>query len=137
MVRVLYSGIVGALQGGYSNCFASIEVQFFPGQPAVAAFDSTGSVQSITIDHPLGDSVTLSLSALNQGNVLIFGFQPMVQPITPTITQLVSVDTVFVLTSITLALPPLPPGTALYCQGLVIDPFGVLRSTRSVRALWP
>ena len=36
-----------------------------------------------------------------------------------------------------LALPPLPPGTALYCQGLVVDPFGVLRSTGSVRALWP
>jgi hypothetical protein len=137
VVRVLYSGSAAAPQGSYAQSSVNLAAQFLPGQPAVTAFDSTGAGQSITIAHPLGDSVSLSLSPFNQANVLVFGLQPLVQPITPTVTQLVTVDTVFALSSITLALPPLPPGTALYCQGLVVDPFGVLRSTGSVRALWP
>ncbi|HZN37758.1 MAG TPA: hypothetical protein VFD82_03085 [Planctomycetota bacterium] len=37
--------------------------------------------------------------------------------------------------SITVPLPPLPPGT-LYAQGLVLDSGGTLRGTNSVRFLW-
>ncbi len=137
VVRVIYTASASASQGSYSTGTASVAVQFFPNQPDIRVFDTTGAGQSIGINHPIGDSVTLSLNTSNQMNVLCFGFQPMVNPLLPTVTQLISIDAYFVASSVTMTLPPLPPGTALYSQGLVIDWLGNLRSTSSVRALWP
>jgi hypothetical protein len=116
----------------------TVQGQFFPNEPAIHSFDATGAGTTLRVDHPAGDTVTLSIGGLFQPPVLLaFGFQPVVVPLAPYVTQLVTLDTVFAIGSITLTLPALPSGTALYCQGLVLQPSNVLISSNSVRAIWP
>ena len=57
-------------------------------------------------------------------------------PLLPNVTQLVTLDYVFATNTMTMNLPALPSGTALYCQGLAATASGLF-STNSVRALWP
>ena len=117
---------------------AQIEAQFFPGQPAVQLFDVTGAGAGISAQHALDNSVFLATGGPPQlASVLVFGQQPTSVTITPLLTQLVTIDAVVFDSSVTLPLPLLPPGSALYCQGLVVDTGGVLRSTPSIRAVWP
>jgi hypothetical protein len=116
-----------------------VEAQFFPGEPAVHSFATMGAGAWIAIDHGISGVVTLSIGHANQTPLLLaFGAQPVQVQILPTVTLLVTLDAIFpVGPTITLPLPPMPPGTAIYCQGLVLDSLSTLRSTNSVRALWP
>jgi len=69
---------------------------------------------------------------------MAFGGTAVSVPLWPYVTVLVSPDVLIGIGaggSITVPLPPLPPGT-LYAQGLVLDSGGTLRGTNSVRFLW-
>jgi hypothetical protein len=115
----------------------SLQAQFYPNEPAVHAFDTTGAGTMLSVDHTTGNSVTIGLSTALQTPVLLaFGFDSLVAPLAPGVTLLVTPDVIFPVGSMTLSLPPLPPGTTLFCQGLVMQ-FGAYRSSNSVRAIWP
>jgi hypothetical protein len=114
-----------------------LDARFFPGEPAISVFDTTGAGAAVGIGHPIGSgSATLSIGTPAETPVLMaIGAFPTVVPLLPTVT--VSPDvTLAGLGSITLPLPPFPAGTAIWFQGLVIDIGGTPRSTPSVRALW-
>jgi len=117
----------------------TVQVLFFPDEPVVTPFDDTGASAVLTADHTLSNDLTLSLDYLSQQapGLLVFGTQPVSIPILPTVTQLVAIDTWFPVTTATFALPLLPPGIEVYCQGLVADSTGTLRSSNSIRAIWP
>ena len=55
----------------------------------------------------------------------------------PTVTVLVTLDVLLATGSLTLPAVPLPPGTTLYVQGLVVGATHTLRSSNSVRLYWP
>lgn len=116
----------------------SVTARFYPGQPAVREFDATGAGTDLLVEHTPLDEVTIAMEAnANQTPLLLaIGFEPLVNPVLPGVTQLVSLDAILAVPSLTLELPPLPPGTELFCQGLVIQA-GTLRSSNSVRAIWP
>jgi hypothetical protein len=127
--------VVGAPNNG--GIGLSLAAQFFPGQVVVSSFDTTGAGTNLVITRPAANTVTVALPTFLQTPVLLaFGMQPTQVPLTPFVTQLVTLDSVFAVGSMTLTLPTLPPGTELYCQGLVLQ-FGTLRSSNSVRAIWP
>lgn len=119
----------------------TLRCQFLPGQPIVDYFDTTGASAQLMRSHSTANVVTLD--SWTPGAVLpsvfVFGTQSMVAPVPglPTVTQLVSIDAIAVANQLTLPMPALPPGTVLYCQGLVVDSAGTLRSTNSLRATWP
>jgi hypothetical protein len=69
--------------------------------------------------------------------VLAFGAQPVSIPLLPTVTVLVTLDWLVATGSMTLPAVPLPPGTAIYVQGLVLDATSTLRSSNSLLAYWP
>ncbi|HZN40797.1 MAG TPA: hypothetical protein VFD82_18475 [Planctomycetota bacterium] len=115
----------------------TIEAQFFPGEPAVAPFATFSGASTMSVDHGSPGMVTLSIAGPGLTPVLMaFGGTALSVPWLPYVTVLVSPDVLIGTTgSITLQLPPLPPG-ALYAQGLVVDSVGTLRGTNSVRFLW-
>lgn len=115
----------------------TLQLEFLPGQPVVAPF-APGNA-TLAFDHSPTDLLTLTLpSYLGITPLLIvLGSAPTQVPILPQVTQLVTLDVVVAAPSLTFALPPLPPGTAVYAQGLVIVPPGDLVSTGSLRMLWP
>lgn len=120
------------------SAMAQMEVQFFPGQPAVEWFDATGAQAGIVWQHAPDDTVTVGVATPGlAGGVIVIGAQPTSASITPWVTQLVTIDAVVFQSSMTVSMPTLPPGSALYCQGLAWDGGGILRSTPSLRALWP
>ncbi len=130
---------IASLSGGWSVDSASmtVEAQFFPGQAAVQYFDATGASASLIGIHALNDHVVLILENGTTPGILVFGTQPLQLSVVglPSVTQLVSIDTFVVANFLDLPMPSLPPGTALYSQGLVVG--SVLRSSNSIRALWP
>ncbi len=128
------------------------EAQFLPDEPTVTPFDDTGAFQRLSIDHKADNTLTIGAQVSPPGvwpfpaataAILVFGSQPVVIPALPSVTQLVTIDAWFAMTatfpvsSMTLALPSLPPGTEAYCQALLILTDGSLRSSNSLRALWP
>ncbi|MGB3969157.1 MAG: hypothetical protein WBO45_20655 [Planctomycetota bacterium] len=137
VVRVQWQAGLALLVQDNQGMGASLQVQYFPGQPAVGSFSTVGASSVLAVNQGM-NTVTLSMGGGGHAPlVMAFGFQPVVVPLLPTVTQLVSLDSVFAIGSITLSLPVLPSGAALYAQGLVADTWGTLRSTNSVRALWP
>ncbi|MCA3009551.1 MAG: hypothetical protein INH34_14350 [Phycisphaerales bacterium] len=138
LIRVTLSAsfsVVGAPNNGGNGL--SLSAQFFPGEVAVASFDTTGAGTTLGITRPNGSTVTIALPTFLQTPVLLaFGLQPTQLPLAPSVTQLVTLDSVFAVGAMTLTLPPLPSGTELYCQGLALQ-FGAFRSSNSVRAIWP
>jgi hypothetical protein len=127
--------VVGTPNNGGTGL--TLSAQFFPGQVAVSSFDTTGAGTTLVITRPAASTVSIALPTFLQTPVLLaFGMQPTQVPLAPSVTQLVTLDSVFAVGSMTLTLPPLPPGTELYCQGLVLQ-FGTFRSSNSVRAVWP
>ncbi|HEU4419136.1 MAG TPA: hypothetical protein VFT55_09370, partial [Planctomycetota bacterium] len=139
VVRVRFGVFAQSYQSPYITTGVVVEAQFFPGEPAVHTFDTIGAHAWIGIDHGFGGTVTLTIGNPSHTPVLLaFGAQPVQVPILPTVTLCVTLDAIYpVGPLITLPLPPLAPGTAIYCQGLVLDSIGTPRSTNSVRALWP
>ncbi|HEX6813653.1 MAG TPA: hypothetical protein VF384_18685 [Planctomycetota bacterium] len=123
----------------YVNLHRTIEALFIPNAPVVTPFATTGTGAAMTISHAFPGTVTLTIGPPPFTPALIvFGATPLNVPLLPTVTILVSPDILIAnVGSITLPLPPLPSGTAIYAQGLVIDTAAVPRSTNSVRALWP
>ena len=115
----------------------SIVASFYPGEPAVAPFATFSGAATMSVDHGSPGTVTLSIVGPGLTPVLMaFGGTAISVPWLPHVTVLVSPDVLIGTTgSITLQLPPLPPG-ALYAQGLAVDSAGTLRGTNSVRFLW-
>lgn len=115
--------------------------QFFPQQAAIEPFDDTGATASLWSSHGLDDTASLSLRYQYQPvpGLIAFGTQPLVAPVPglPFVTQLVLIDTFVIAGDLAFLMPQLPPGTAIFAQGLVVDPTGTPRSSNSVRALWP
>jgi hypothetical protein len=131
------SGAVGCL-GVSSNM--KIEAQFFPGEPVVASFATFSGAATMSFDQGSQGMVTLSIgSPLLTPIFMVIGGTPISVPLLPSVTALVSPDIVIATPSgsLTLLTTPLPPGTALFVQGLVADAAGTPRGTNSVRALWP
>jgi len=138
-IRLVYDGYSGA--GGPTIAAitnATLEVLFFPNEPVIAPLATTNTGATMAIDHSLSGTVTLVIGPAPFAPALMaFGGTPINVPLLPTVTVLVSPDFLIAnVGSITLPLPPFPPGTAIYAQGLVIDTLGRPRSTNSIRALW-
>jgi hypothetical protein len=114
-----------------------LTAQFVLDPVQVAPFDTTGAGSVLTISQFQPTSVTLHVGNPGETPLLLaFGAAPLQMPVLPTITLLVTLDALYPIGVMTLPLPPLPPGTAIYAQGLVLDAGGVPRSTNSIRALW-
>ncbi|MFY9341520.1 MAG: hypothetical protein WAT39_03460 [Planctomycetota bacterium] len=115
-----------------------VEVQFFPDQPAVQTFANTGAGGLLSFVHAFDNTLTLTNGYVWQTPVLmVIGAQPVNIPVMPGVTLLVSLDMICYGSPIIVVPPQLPPGTALYVQGLVVDAGSVPRSTNSLRVLWP
>lgn len=139
-LRLTYELVVGSSgSSGLVSASMIVQAQFFPDEPAMHWFDWTGATESLLVSHPEGSCVTLSLptSAGQVPIAIAIGFQPVVQPLLPTVTQLVTLDAVFFVGSLTILLPDLPSGSAVYSQGLTLSTQGLLRGSNSVRAIWP
>lgn len=144
VLRVAYSFTVSSLSSsGFavptSSASMTIEAEFFPDQPALQTFDTTAAGAQLVTQHSTNNAVSLAIGSLSlpQPGWLIFGFQPTLVVWAPTITQLVTADTILAVSAMTIVPPVLPPGTALYVQGLAILPGNALATTNSVRCLWP
>ncbi|MBL8756555.1 MAG: hypothetical protein JNK15_24890 [Planctomycetes bacterium] len=117
----------------------SVEVvaEFFPGEPVVTQFDTTGAGAALAFSQSQGQ-VTLALGTPTSTPLfLAFGAQPIQVQVLPTVTALVTLDIILATGNLTLPAVPLPPGTILYVQGLVLDASGTPRSSPSLRAYWP
>jgi len=117
----------------------SLVGEFFPGQTAVARFAAGWPSAQLTSTCLGNDRWQLDASGLGSALtpiLLVVGFQPTNVPLALGLTQLVSVDAVLPGGSFVFDLPPLPPGFALYAQGLMAQPHGNLLATNSVRAVW-
>ncbi|MCU0865523.1 MAG: hypothetical protein MUC36_17195 [Planctomycetes bacterium] len=134
---------VGALGANSQQHGASITVRghFLPFEPTVRPFDQTGAVLTLVARQSLANVVTLQAFAPNlvMPTVFVFGTVPLVASIPglPTVTQLVGIDAWVVADYLTVPLPALPQGAAIYCQALGITSSGTLRSSNSVAAIWP
>ena len=115
-----------------------VDAQFFPDQPVVSQFQCAVGAFALEHRHSEDNHVTISMSSPFTG-LLVFGAQPLNVPAPgiPNVTQLVSIDAVVFASSVTLPLPFLPHGSALYAQGLAVEASGTLRSSCSIRADWP
>jgi len=126
---------------GSSVAIASmvIEAQFFPGQPAVQTYDLSGATAELLATHHPDDTLDLRLEyeSLQPPGVIIFGLQPTSVPLLQTATQLVQTGFVAPGNNLLVALPQLPPGTTVFCQGFIVDGTAALRSSPSLRVLWP
>lgn len=144
-IRLRYRcDIVAAALGSSADHNATtmtVTCQFFPHQAVIGSFDDTDATASLWSSHWLDDTASLSLRHQGQPvpGLIAFGAQPLVVPVPglPFVTQLVQIDTFVIGTDLAFLMPQLPPGTAIFAQGLAIDPAGELRSSNSVRALWP
>jgi hypothetical protein len=142
LVEILFHSDCGAnALLGHHGASMTVEAQFFPGQAVVDEFAVTGASADLGWEHRLDDTVFLTPgcpypTCFAAASLVVFGVQPMTVPITPTLVQLVSIDAVAAAPFAAL-MPPMPPGSLLYCQGLVLDTTGALRGTRSMRAFWP
>lgn len=116
-----------------------IEAQFFPNQPAVQTYDQSGATAELHATHHPDDSLELHLEyeSLQPPGVLTFGLQPTNVPLLPTATQLVQTGLLSSGNNLLVQLPQLPAGTAVFCQGFVVAAGGTLRSSPSLRVLWP
>ena len=129
----------GSLQYGQfptsMNAVLDLQAEFFPGQPALHQFDTAGASATLATTHLPDNTATLALGSPTQPlpGWLVFGFQPTLASWSPTVTQLVTADSIIAVNSMSLLLPDLPPGTALFAQGLAILPGNVLATTDSVR----
>lgn len=137
-----YNQAAAAVSGsGSSAVLASmvIEAQFFPGQPAVQTYDRAGATAELLALHHPDDSLELQLEyeSLQPPGVLIFGVQPIGVQLLPTAMQLVQAGFLAPVNNLLVGLPQLPSGAAVFCQGFAVDPSGALRSSPSVRVLWP
>jgi len=113
------------------------ELQFFPDQPVLERFGTFNFHSYIQVDHGLGNVVDLQLYPSGQPGLFAFGTQATSVVWTPQLTQLVVVDTFVVANQLQLAMPLLPPGTEILCQGLTVSPTGSLQATAGLRAFWP
>jgi hypothetical protein len=118
----------------FASTSLAMRIEFFPGQAAVTEYDTTGAGAGLLFSHLADDTITLDVPG-----ILVLGATPMVQPIPgfPGLVQLVSADVVVPATSIHLPMPRLPPGSALYAQGIGLSSSGTLVGSRSLRALLP
>lgn len=140
-LRVRLTGLSSSGYWGFYNfTFAhlSFSARFFPNQSVVAPFAFPQSFVGLLFSHDANDLVTLSLTN-PWPSLIAFGAQPMNFPVPgfPTLTQLVSIDAVAFANSVTLPMPALPHGSALYAQGLAVGPTGTLQCSHSIRAYWP
>jgi hypothetical protein len=142
VIRLIYSPHAIASQGQVVNSVSAsrrIEAHFFPGEPAIAPFATFNGASTMSVYHGSSNTVSLSIAGTGLTPVLMaFGGTAVSVPLWPFVTVLVSPDVLIGVGaggSITVPLPPLPPGT-LYAQGLVLDSLGTLRGTNSVRFLW-
>jgi len=135
VIRLTYNTSTFAVNSATAT--RTIEAQFFPGEPAVAPFATFAGAATMSVTHSVLGWVNLSIAGPGLTPVLMaFGGTATSVPWLPSVTVLVSPDVLIGTTgSITIPLPPLPPGM-LYAQGLVVDSVGTLRGTNSVRFLW-
>lgn len=102
---------------------------------------TTGATSYLGFDHGFSGNLDLELksqpsSATTMSGLFAIGLQPVVIPLLPTVTQLVTLDAIAMGGHANATLPPLPSGTTLYVQGFGVDAIGDLTSTRSLRVLW-
>jgi hypothetical protein len=116
----------------------TVEAQFFPGQAVVQAFDATGATVALHAVHAPNDAVTL-LGPQGLTSVFVLGTQSMRSPVPflPHLMQLVTVDAFTIADLLTVQMPPMAAGTALYCQAFAVDSGGQWHGSNSLRALWP
>lgn len=139
-VRVQLRASAGvALLAQSETMLKAITATLVPSVPTISNFDWTGAGASLAWSVPSLNQLTLTTAVASQTPLLlVFGSQPVVVPLFPGVTQLVgAIDAVFATGTMSLQLPLLPAGTALYVQGLVLDGAGAMVTTQSVRALWP
>ena len=138
VIRLSYNSSASSSAFISGGCQRQIEALFFPGEPVVAPFATFNGASTMSVDHGSPGMVTLSIEGTGLTPVLMaIGGTAINVPLLPYVTVLVSPDVLIAnVGSITLPLPPFPPGTALYAQGLVLDSVGTPRGTNSVRALW-
>jgi hypothetical protein len=115
----------------------TFEVRFFPGQPVIEGFGWASATAQLHAEHRRDNVVDLRLYPTGQPGLFAFGLQSTSVAWTPTLTQLVVVDSLVVADQLLIAMPSLPPGTEWFCQGLVVSPSGELLGTSARRAFWP
>jgi len=129
---------IAALVGSGTG-FGSLGVtaEFFPGEPVLSVFDTTGAGASLTWQQTPGQMALTLGEPTTTPLLMAFGTQPLSIPVLPTVTVLVTLDVLLATGSVTLPAVSLPPGSAFYVQGLVLDATNTLRSSNSVRLYWP